>query len=96
MKNGNVSEFIDQTTYEECAVMYMGAKYFFHGVIYDKEANEYSYDIDIWDDHGNYVRTIFSKKASSPEKCLELAQNEPIFEGKTFWEAEQDMEWVEW
>ena len=76
--------------------MYMGAKYFFHGVIYDKEANEYSYDIDIWDDNGNYVRTIFSKKASSPEKCLELAQNEPIFEEKTFWEAEQDMEWVEW
>lgn len=30
------------------------------------------------------------------EKCLELAQNEPIFEGKTFWEAEPDMEWVEW
>ena len=30
------------------------------------------------------------------EKCLEIAQNEPIFEGKTFWEAEPDMEWIEW
>ena len=29
MKGGNVKEFIDKTTYEECAVLYKGIKYFF-------------------------------------------------------------------
>ena len=96
MKGGNVSEFIDKTTYEECAVMYNGVKYFFHGIIYNKEKNEYSYVIDVWDDNGNYVKTVFDKTADSIEKCLALAQNEPVFQGKTFWEAEQNMEWVEW
>ncbi len=95
MKYGNVNDFVDHTTYEECAVMYHGIKYFFHGIIYHKD-NDYSYDIVIWDDKGNYVKTVFDKRASSGEKCMELALNEPIFEGKTFWEAEKDMEWVEW
>lgn len=96
MKGGNVNKFIDQTTYEECAVLYKGIKYFFHGLIYDKEKNIYSYVIDVWDKNGNYEKTVFDKTASSAEECLELAQNEPIYEGKTFWEAESDMEWVEW
>ncbi len=96
MKGGNVNKFIDQTTYEECAVLYKGIKYFFHGLIYDTEKNIYSYVIDVWDKSGNYEKTVFDKTASSAEECLELAQNEPIYEGKTFWEAESDMEWVEW
>lgn len=37
MKGGNVNKFIDQTTFEECAVIYKGVKYFFHGLIFDKE-----------------------------------------------------------
>lgn len=96
MRGGNVYEFIDHTTFEECAVIYRGVKYFFRGLIFDKEKNKYSYVIDTWDDSGNYNKTVFNKTASSLEKCLELAQSEPIFDGKTFWEAEADMEWVEW
>ena len=37
MKGGNVKKFIDQTTYEECAIIYKGVKYFFHGIMFDKE-----------------------------------------------------------
>lgn len=96
MKGGSVYKFIEQTTLEECAVTYKGVKYFFHGIVFDRETREYSYVIDIWDKNNNYVRTVFNKRASTLEKCLELAQNEPVFDGKTFWEAEADMEWVEW
>lgn len=96
MKGGNVNEFIDKTTYEECAVIYKGIKYFFHSLLFDREKNEYSYVIDVWDKNGNYEKTVFDKTASTMEQCLEIAQNEPIFDGKTFWEAEPDMEWVEW
>ena len=41
MKGGNVKKFIDQTTYEECAIIYKGVKYFFHGIMFDKEKKEY-------------------------------------------------------
>lgn len=96
MKGGNVKEFIDKTTYEECAVLYKGIKYFFHGLIFNKDKNVYSYKIDIWDNKGNYVTTVFDKNATTIEECLEIAQNEKIFDGKSFWEAESEMEWVEW
>ena len=56
MKGGSVSKLINQTTFEECAVIYKGVKYFFHGLIFDKEKNEYSYLIDVWDNNGNYVK----------------------------------------
>ena len=96
MINGDVHEFLDRTTYEECAVLYKGVKYFFHGVIYHPDTNTYSYDIVIWNDKREYVRTVFGKTADTPDKCMSLAQSEPIFDGKTFWEAEPEMEWVEW
>lgn len=96
MKNGNVNDFVEKTTYEECAVMYNGTKYFFHGLIYDNITNSYSYDIDIWDSNGIYVKTIFNQKSDKDSECIKLVQNEPIFNGKTFWDAEADMEWIEW
>lgn len=96
MKDGNVYKFIDKTTFEECAVIYNGKKYFFHGLIFDGVKSEYSYMVDIWDASNHYERTVFDKTAPTAEACLELAQNEPIFDGKTFWEAEKDMVWVEW
>lgn len=37
MKGVNVNDFVDHTTFEECAVRYQGVKYFFHGLIFDKK-----------------------------------------------------------
>lgn len=96
MKGGSVSDFIDHTTYEECAVLYHGIKYFFHGLIRSEKEKTYSYVIDVWDDKGCYVKTVFDRTAESANECMDLAQREPIFDGKNFWEAESDMEWVEW
>ena len=96
MKNGNVNAFVDKTTIEECAVMYGGVKYFFHGLLFDSESKTYSFTIDIWDENGDYVKTVFDKTATSASECMELAFAEPIFDGKSFWEAETEMEWVEW
>lgn len=58
--------------------------------------NEYSYIIDVWDKNGNFARTAFNQTAASTKECLELTQNKLIFDGKSFWEAESEMEWVEW
>ena len=96
MIGGKTTDFIEKTTYEECSVLYKGIKYFFHGLIFNKEENLYSYDIDVWDNDGNYIKTVFSEKNTSMETCMALAHSSPIFDGKTFWEAEPEMEWVEW
>lgn len=38
---------------------------------------------------------VFERTASTEEGAREALLNEPIFEGKTFWEAEREIEWLE-
>ena len=81
MQGGNVNEFVDHTTYEECAVIYKGKKYFFHGIIYDDESNCYSYDIDIWDKNNCFVEQVFSeKKVLGRNVLMKLKQNQYLME----------------
>ncbi len=96
MKNASAKDFVDHTTYEECAVIYNGTKYFFHGAIFDQEKNKYTYDIAIWNDKNEFVNFILTEEYDSVLDCLDRALEAPIFEGKTFWEAEKDMEWIDW
>jgi hypothetical protein len=96
MRGGNVNEFLDHSTYEECAILYNGKKYFFHGLIRNERKNTYSYDIEIWNTNHHFEKRVFDGEYSSCEECMREALKQPIFEGKTFWEAEKDMEWVDW
>ena len=95
MLNNNTNEFIDHTTYEECAVQYKDKKYFFHGLIYWKDTKEYSYDIAIYNGD-EYVGLIFDERNQDKDTIMKMAFDKPLFEGKTFWEAEKDMDWIEW
>ena len=96
MIDGNVSEFIDKITFQEEAVLYQGKKYFFHGLIFDSVKGVYTFEIHLWDEQGNYVETVYSCQASAQAECMEKLLNEPIIDGKIFWEIEQQMTWVEW
>ncbi len=96
MKNNNVNEFLDHTTYEECAVIYHGKKYFFYGMLFHKNMEVYSYDIAQWDTNGEHVKFVFQETADTSDKLLEKFYAAPIWDGKTFWQAEQEMEWVDW
>ena len=96
MKSGHVNEFIEHTSYEECAVLYHDKKYFFHGLIFDQDTNTYTFEVEAWDGENCFINTVFDTPAETAEKCMENFYQAPIFEGKSFWEAEPDMEWIEW
>ncbi len=96
MIGGKTSEFIDKITFQEEAVIYQGKKYFFHGLIYDTDKKIYSFEIHLWDSNDYYVDTVYRCTGASQSECMKKLLNEPIINNKTFWEAEPDMEWVEW
>ncbi len=96
MINANVNEFIDHTLYEECAVMFHNKKYFFYGLLFHEENKTYSYDVALWDKAGNHVKWIFQETSPRSEELLERFYNKPIWDGKTFFSAEPEMEWIEW
>jgi hypothetical protein len=38
---------------------------------------------------------FFSAEYDNCSKCIEAFENAPIFDGKTFWHVEKDIEWVD-
>lgn len=98
MKDGNVYEFLDHSSYEEVAVEYGGYKFFFYGLRRDPITNLYSFTIERYElgFNGAYIDTVYDKQAPSKKECMEQFYYSPLFDGKTFWELEKDMTWIEW
>ena len=89
MKNGNVQEFVDYIHYgDELWFLYNDTKYFLEGwiendilelVLYEMKENVQDYK---WKcDNNNYPVKYFL--------------SDRIFDGKTFWEIENDITWVD-
>ena len=74
---------------EELIYTYNGKKYFSQGYIL--ENGLYRFELQQWEPEGKmlwYVEGLDHQ--SSLDKFLE----QPLFDGKRFWDAEQEMEWV--
>ena len=90
MINGDPREFLE-TVYngEDIIYRYNGIRYFYQG--YTKEDGLHmevlKYDAV---DEG-----LILDEVSHFSNTIEIFENAPIFEGKTFWQAEKDMEWLD-
>ena len=96
MKGGNVNDFLDHIAYEEAAVGYNGKKYFFHGLLRNLNTGMYEFKIDLWDEKDWYVETVYHATARTADECMNRFLNDPIIDGHRFWDAEKEMEWIEW
>lgn len=96
MKGGNVNDFLDHVTYEEVAVRYKGKKYFFYGLLRNPDTGMYEMKIDLWDDKDWYVTTVYRATAPTADECMNRFCNDPIIDGRCFWDIETEMEWIEW
>lgn len=94
MINGDAREFIDGLYYgDERFFLYNGKKYFVQGY-YDSSTNEKPmlevYILEPADN--NFEWRAFSEDSNYPVTEFETAK---IFDGKTFWEVEKEIEWVD-
>lgn len=98
MINGNVNEFVDNLDFEHQAVIYNGHKLFFEGVIYYSEQDgrkKYNFDIYQYSLNEVYEKDFYSIWCESSSECIEEFMKAPIFDGRTFWEAEKEMEQID-
>ena len=92
MINGNVNEFIDGLYYgDERIFLYKGRKFFIQGLTYD---NSNHLLLDRWDPPADDY--IWKAKSPRGQYAVDDFLSAPIWDGKTFWQAEQEMEWVDW
>lgn len=89
MKNGNVQEFVDHIYYgDELWFYYKGRKFFLEGW-----SDHNRLDLCLFEMEDNGERYIWKGDAS--HYPVEAFLEATIWDGKAFWDAEQDMEWVD-
>jgi hypothetical protein len=92
MINGDPKEFIDGLYYGDERFFYFdNSKYFIQGYYTDGKPMLELYILEPPDN--NFVWRAISENESYPVSEFENAK---LFNDKTFWQVEKDIEWVEW
>ena len=91
MINGDVNEFVNGLYYgDERVFIYRGQKFFIEGLTLEGKNHLL---LDRWDPPiEGYIWEGISERGSY---CVEKFLQEPLFDGKTFWEVEKEIEWVD-
>ena len=95
MIDGNAKDFISKLSYEDHYEVYNGKKYFFNGCQTAKggDGQIIKVTLEVYDlDAG---KTVFSTSHPSAEECISVFENAKIWDGKSFWDVEQEMQWVD-
>lgn len=90
MLGGNVNEFVDNIYMgQELVFIYHGQKYFLQGYQSDGTPNLY---LDRWDPPGDDYIWMDIGKENYPVEDFLAAK---LWDGRSFWEAQDEMEWVD-
>ena len=94
MINGDIDKFMAELSYQDHDAVYNGDKYFFNGAQcqFDDNGNVKRATIEIY----NLTKdeTIFSVERPSIRECLQALMKAKIFDGKTIYEVEKEIEWT--
>lgn len=92
MIDGNPHDFVDTAyTGQDIVYLYRGIKYWFQGYNLD----DGTCHMEVFQYQPPAEDYIWTHDDVSMEKCLTAFLEAPIFDGKTFWQAEQEITWVD-
>ena len=96
MKAGNVKEFINNLTIQDEMVRYKDKLYYFYGIRYDSERDIYYTSIDRFgSDIYHFEEEFYRYESKSSVDCLEHLISDPYWNGKDFYQVENEMIWVD-
>lgn len=95
MINGNPATFIDKMYYEDHYVIFNKEKYFVNGcqTKMAPDGSTLSVRLEVYNLTQN--TTVFSTTKLSASECVSTFEDAPIWGGKTFWDAERNIQWVD-
>lgn len=90
-----VNEFLDTIYYGEGELTYRGHRYFVNGARYLEKKGAMCLEVYLlYEDPNRLTQTVFETCQPTAEACLQAFLAAPIWDGRTFWEAEPEMQWV--
>lgn len=92
MINGNPGEFIDRIySCQDTIFVFNGIKYWFQG--YTLPGGTVHMEVSQYQPVSE--NCLWTHNGETIEECHEAFLVAPMFGGKTFWEAEENIEWVD-
>ena len=92
MKNGSLTEFVDKLYYgEELEFEYHGERYFLQGW---SESGNSRLTLDAIG-HVPFEKYIWECTRKNMRECADTFIQEPLWEGKSFYQIEKDVTWIE-
>lgn len=92
MINGNPNDFLEHIySCQNTIFIYNGIKYWFQGYM-PTESSVYMEIFQYQPPSENY---FWSYEGKTLEECYHAFLDAPIFNGKTFWSVEDQLEWVD-
>ncbi len=95
MEGGRVNDFIDAFTYQSVAVMFKGEKYFSDGITTTSDGKYIFFIIKV-NDRGECIKDVFEFKGDTIADCVAAFENAHIWDGRMFYEVENEMTWLDW
>lgn len=95
MTDGNASDFINKLSYEDHYILFNNKKFFLNGCQTKKDRNENVLEVRLEIYDLSTESTVFSVSKKSIQECLTAFEDAKIWDGKSFWEAEKDMKWID-
>jgi len=96
MINGDYNEFLDHLNYgDELWIKYKGVIYFIQGWGEKIDTPEHFYVKECYSFATDPVTTIFHAEGKSMSELAKKLLEQPLFEGKTLPEVEQEIQWVD-
>lgn len=98
MKKGDTREFLETIVSQDAYVHYKDRFFFVNGgctfktAVGEKRSRIEMYELE--SDHGNAIADVCSITKSTLEEAMEEFTRIPLIDGKTFWELENELEWV--
>jgi hypothetical protein len=97
MENANVSEFIETITYSEAYVLFHEKVYFFDGpsIVNGEDCCRFQvYWFERIAEGRIRAHLVYEVAAQNPVSCINAFFKAKIWEGKAFFDVEQEMRWI--
>ena len=92
MIGGNPNDFLDRIySCQDTIYIYKGVKYWFQGYMPDPE----TVHMEVVQYQPSSEKEIWSHNDTTIERCQQAFIKAPLFDGRSFWDAEQEIEWVD-
>lgn len=92
MIGGNPNEFLESVySGQDTVFIYKGIKYWCQGYVQD-DGRSY---MEVFQYQPANEENVWSYTGVTAKECFHAFLDAPIFDGKTFWDAEQEIEWVD-